>query len=279
MNLKNKFTLKHSFHLVNPSPWPITGALSLLTLVVGAVSYLHQYRCGGYILFIGYCLLICVLVGWWRDVIREATFAGMHTRSVRRGMRIGVYLFILSEIMFFAGFFWGFFHSSLVPDFHIGNMFPPKGINIIDPWKLPLANTLLLLSSGATLTWAHHGILTNSFEDARRGLALTIFLGTYFTVIQAYEFVTATFTIADGIYGSAFYLLTGFHGLHVLVGSVFLITCYIRLKKHHFLLDHHFNFEAAAWYWHFVDVVWIFLFLFLYWWGGSSSNNDYYFIG
>jgi cytochrome c oxidase subunit 3 len=177
-------------------------------------------------------------------------------------------LFIVSEVMFFAAFFWAFFHSSLAPTVEIGAVWPPKGIEVLDPWQIPFLNTVILLSSGAAVTWAHHAIILSYRDQAIQGLTLTILLAILFTGFQVFEYLEAPFTISDGIYGSTFFLATGFHGFHVFVGTVFLIICLIRQMKNHFTNNHHFGFEAAAWYWHFVDVVWLFLFVSIYWWGG-----------
>lgn len=266
--MKNSLSQKHSFHIVDMSPWPILTSLSLLLLTFGSTMYLHLYEKGGLLAFIGLVSLIFCLNFWWRDVVRESTFLGYHTVRVQSGIKIAMIIFIISEIMFFVGFFWSFFHSSLSPDFHIGGIWPPKAIATLDPWSIPLLNTIILLSSGATLTWAHHGILTNSGKDTKLGLILTLSLAIIFTLFQLHEYKTASFTIADGIYGSVFYLTTGFHGFHVIVGTIFLCVVFYRYLSQHFILTH-LNFEIAAWYWHFVDVVWIFLFIFLYWWGGN----------
>jgi len=205
----------------------------------------------------------------WRDVIRESTFEGKHTTYVQKGLRIGMILFIISEIMFFVAFFWGFFHSSLAPTIAIGCVWPPIGIEPISAFGLPLLNTLLLLTSGATVTWTHHSIISGNKQESVISLLLTIILALIFTVIQVFEYIQAPFTISSGIYGSTFFMSTGFHGFHVLIGTLFLSVCLYRLIKGHFTKEHHLGFEAAAWYWHFVDVVWLFLFVSVYWWGGA----------
>lgn len=262
-------TQKHSFHMVDLSPWPFCSAVSLLTLTLGLVMYFHKFKYGICIWTTALEFLIIILTFWWRDIIRESTFLGYHTKSVQKSIKLAMIIFILSEIMFFFGFFWAFFHSALVPDFHIGGIWPPFGINPINPWHFPLANTLILLSSGATLTWAHHAFINNITEEVINGLSLTIGLAILFTLIQMHEYIMASFSINDGIYGSVFYFLTGFHGLHVIIGTIFLSICFGRLIQGHLLLDQHLNFILAAWYWHFVDVVWLFLFVFVYWWGGK----------
>lgn len=231
--------------------------------------YMQSYSGGGLVLTLGFCMILYSMVVWWRDVVREATFEGHHTYAVQVGLRYGVLLFIISEVMFFVAFFWAFFHSSLAPTVEIGCVWPPKGIEVLNPWEIPFLNTVILLSSGAAVTWAHHAILAGNRPQGLLALALTIVLATIFTGFQALEYLEAPFTISDGIYGSTFYLSTGFHGFHVFVGTVFLTVCLFRYSKGHFTKQHHFGFEAAAWYWHMVDVIWLFLFVCIYYWGGA----------
>jgi cytochrome c oxidase subunit 3 len=267
VNLIIKNNLKHPFHLVDPSPWPLISAIGSFFATFGGVMYMHFYQSGAFLLSIGILIILYVMFAWWRDIVREGTFEGQHTQAVQNGLRLGMILFIVSEIMFFFAFFWAFFHSSLSPVPEIGGIWPPQQITLLNPWEIPLLNTVILLSSGATVTWAHHSILANSRFNALLSLITTIFLAVIFSLLQLFEYQSAPFSIADSIYGSTFYLLTGFHGFHVLIGTCFLITCFIRLYFHHFTQEHHFGFEAAAWYWHFVDVVWLFLFITIYWWG------------
>ena len=259
-------TGKHPYHLVDPSPWPIVGAISALVLAVGAVVYMHGEN--PWMLIVGGLLTGLTMFMWWRDVVREATFGGYHTAIVQIGLRYGMALFIASEVMFFAAFFWAFFNASLFPPAAIGGVWPPPGIKTLDAFELPFLNTLILLTSGVTVSWAHHALREDNRRDVLRGLGLTIGLGIAFTCVQAYEYGHATFGFTEGIYSSTFYMATGFHGFHVIVGTIFLTVCFFRAKKGHFKPDHHFGFEAAAWYWHFVDVVWLFLFTSVYWWGG-----------
>jgi cytochrome c oxidase subunit 3 len=263
-----KDSRRHAYHLVNVSPWPIMGAFSALTLTVGGVMYMHSFINGNYVLLLGLLMVLYTMFVWWRDVIRESTFEGHHTKIVQKGLRYGMILFIVSEVMFFFAFFWAFFASSLAPSIEIGAVWPPKGILVFNPWEIPLCNTLILLLSGFTITWSHHAIVAAKRKQAIISLVLTVLLGMFFTYLQGLEYVEAPFRISDGIYGSTFYLATGFHGLHVLIGTIFLTVCLVRLIKNHFTSTHHFGFEAAAWYWHFVDVVWLFLFATIYWWGG-----------
>jgi len=180
---------------------------------------------------------------------------------------MGMLLFIVSEIMFFFAFFWAFFHSSLNPSIVLGGVFPPAYLTILDPWKIPLLNTVILLTSGASITYAHHSIVLGDKMSSLKGLFITILLAVIFTSLQVYEYLNSPFSISDSVYGSTFYLTTGFHGFHVFVGTCFIAFCTLRLYKNHFTCEHHFGFEASAWYWHFVDVVWLFLFIAVYWWG------------
>ena len=229
--------------------------------------YLHGYNNTGFIFKFGFIILVLVSFCWWRDIIRESTFEGQHTSAVQTGLKIGVIVFIVSEIMFFLSFFWAFFHFSLNPSIFIGGVWPPAFLVTLNPWKIPLANTLLLVSSGATLNLAHYSIMLGSKDLAVRGLLATIFLAFIFTSLQAYEYYNAPFSISTSVYGSCFFMLTGFHGFHVIIGTTFLIVCLIRLNYNHFTRDRHVGFESAAWYWHFVDVVWIFLYFVVYIWG------------
>ena len=258
---------RHLFHLVDPSPWPFVTALAAFTMMNGSVMYFHSVKGGNFVMLFGLILVVLTMIIWWRDVIREATFEGHHTKVVQTGLRYGMILFIVSEIMFFFAFFWAFFHSSLAPTIEIGSILPPQAIHPFNPWEVPLLNTIILLTSGATVTWAHHAITTGIRYEAIYGLILTVLLALIFTALQVFEYLEASFNIADGIYGSTFFMATGFHGFHVIIGTLFLAVCLFRLIKYHFTTTHHFGFEAAAWYWHFVDVVWLFLFVSIYWWG------------
>nr|WCS91752.1 cytochrome c oxidase subunit 3 [Dyscolus oopteroides]WCS91817.1 cytochrome c oxidase subunit 3 [Dyscolus oopteroides]WCS91856.1 cytochrome c oxidase subunit 3 [Dyscolus oopteroides]WCS92038.1 cytochrome c oxidase subunit 3 [Dyscolus oopteroides]WCS92077.1 cytochrome c oxidase subunit 3 [Dyscolus oopteroides] len=255
----------HPYHLVDYSPWPLTGALGAMMMVSGLVKWFHQYNMN--LLMIGMLVTILTMIQWWRDITREGTFQGLHTYVVTMGLRWGMILFITSEVFFFLSFFWGFFHSSLSPAIELGNMWPPAGIETFNPLQIPLLNTLILLTSGVTVTWAHHSLMENNYNQSLQGLLFTVLLGFYFTILQAFEYIESPFTIADSIYGSTFFMATGFHGLHVIIGTTFLLVCLIRHYFNHFSSIHHFGFEAAAWYWHFVDVVWLFLYISIYWWG------------
>jgi len=287
----------HDYHLVDPSPWPITGAFAALVMAVGAIAWMAQHKgspiygftYGGTMFFAGFASVLGVMYAWWSDIIREAEREGHHTAVVQLHHRYGMILFILSEVMFFVAWFWAFFDSALFPADPTQVMrteifqcvWPPKGIEVLSPWKLPLLNTLILLTSGATLTWAHHGLLNNDREVLKKGLMATIGLGLLFTCIQGYEYAHAPFAFsfdpahpAATNYGSTFFMATGFHGFHVIVGTIFLIVCLFRTMKGHFKPDHHLGFEFAAWYWHFVDVVWLFLFCCIYVWGNWGGAME-----
>ena len=256
---------KHDYHLVDPSPWPIFCSFAALILAIGAVYYFTSKNL--WLVYVGAAVTLYGMFMWFRDVINEAEHNGDHTPVVQIGMRYGMILFIVSEVMFFVAWFWAYFDASLYPDAVGGSVWPPKGIETLDPWHIPLINTLILLLSGTTVTWAHHALLENDRKSLKQGLILTVILGAIFTMFQAYEYVVAPFNLSSGIYGATFYMATGFHGFHVLVGTLFLLVCLFRVNAGHYKPDHHFGFEAAAWYWHFVDVVWLFLFAAVYIWG------------
>ncbi|NP_007841.1 cytochrome c oxidase subunit III (mitochondrion) [Pongo abelii] len=255
----------HAYHMVKPSPWPLTGALSALLTTSGLTMWFHFHSTT--LLLTGLLTNALTMYQWWRDVVRESTYQGHHTLPVQKGLRYGMILFITSEVFFFAGFFWAFYHSSLAPTPQLGGHWPPTGIIPLNPLEVPLLNTSVLLASGVSITWAHHSLMENNRTQMIQALLITILLGIYFTLLQASEYIEAPFTISDGIYGSTFFMATGFHGLHVIIGSTFLTVCLARQLLFHFTSKHHFGFEAAAWYWHFVDVVWLFLYVSIYWWG------------
>jgi cytochrome c oxidase subunit 3 len=259
----------HSYHLVDPSPWPLLASLGGFMLTSGLVLYMHKFIGGWQLLITGFTLILYIMYTWWRDVVREATFEDQHSITVQKGLRLGMVLFIVSEVMFFFAFFWAFFHSSIAPTYNIGGVWPPKAITTINTFTIPLTNTFLLLTSGATVTWAHHAILARAKKHTLVALIFTILLAILFTCLQGLEYINAPFNISDGVYGSCFYMATGFHGFHVFIGTVALIVSFIRIILNHFTNKHHFGFEAAIWYWHFVDVVWLFLFINVYWWSSK----------
>jgi cytochrome c oxidase subunit 3 len=266
----------HPYHLVNPSPWPLLTSFSLLLFVVGGAFALHKQAIGHLLLLAGFLSVSSCCFFWWRDVIREGIHDHAHTSKVRLGLRVGMVLFIVSEIMFFFAFFWAYFgaaffpHAAVSPDdvWNIGHaVWPPENIITFDPFDLPFMNTLILLLSGTTVTWAHAALLEGNQKDTVRALTFTVILGVLFSLCQAYEYSHAAFGLADGKYAATFYLATGFHGVHVIIGTVFLAVNLVRAKRGTLFLEKegHLGFEFAAWYWHFVDVVWLFLFVGIYW--------------
>ena len=266
MNLSNMSNIMcHPYHIVDESPWPLFGSIGGLYLTTGIIRWFHLNRV--YLFIIGLILLGLVITQWWRDISREGAIQGLHTSITELGLRWGIALFIVSEVFFFLRFFWAFFHRRLSPTVEVGSLWPPFGIQVFNPFQVPLLNTIILISSGIRVTWAHHALIEGNYTQTSQGLALTVILGIYFTMLQGLEYYEARFTFADSIYGSTFFIATGFHGLHVVVGTIFLIVTWFRHLKGEFRASHHFGFEAAAWYWHFVDVVWLFLYMVIYWWG------------
>ena len=257
--------IRQPFHVVDQSPWPILASVRVLALISGAGAWIYNFSII-YIL-IGLISTIICSFSWWRDVIRERAYIGYHNSYTSANHRWAILIFILSEVLFFIRFFWGFFHRRLAPTPEIGCCWPPAGITVLNPFAVPLLNTIILLSSGFSVTWAHHALISNSRSQALQGLIITVILGAYFTTLQVDEYFETAFSISDSVYGTLFFVCTGFHGLHVLIGTIFLGVTLFRIYMHQFSSLHHFGFEAAAWYWHFVDVVWICLYLLIYWWG------------
>ncbi len=264
----------HPYHLVDPSPMPILTSFAMMALVVGIAMTFHEMAAGSYVLAGGVLSVIVCCFYWWRDVIREGLYEKAHTIAVQHGLRIGMGLFITSEVMFFFVFFWAFFGAALYPILPLEDtwaiaegVWPPAGIITFDPLDLPFINTLILLLSGTTVTWAHHALLEGNRKDLITALWLTVGLGVFFSLLQAYEYSHAAFGLTDGIYATTFYLATGFHGAHVIIGTIFLAVNLYRAHQDTLSEDGHLGFEFAAWYWHFVDVVWLFLFVFVYVWG------------
>ena len=274
----------HDYHILEPDPWPIIGAFSALALFGGLVMWMHDNPYGKFVMALGVLGVGTTMFNWWSNTVREA-HEGHHTPVVQLHLRYGMILFIASEVMFFLAWFWAFFSAALFPpaievvagvaqpisDATVHASWPPKGIEVLDPFGFPLLNTFILLCSGTTVTWAHHALIHGDREGLKKGLWCTILLGLLFTSIQAYEYVHAPFAFKGTIYGATFFMATGFHGFHVIVGTIFLAVCLARAYKGDFTPKQHFGFEAAAWYWHFVDVVWLFLFVSIYVWGGWGA--------
>ena len=258
----------HPYHMVDPSPWPVVGSIAAGVLAFGLIWFMHDVT--PWVLPLGLLFSVWVMYVWWKDVVTEATFQKAHSKVTQLGLRYGMALFISSEVMFFFAWFWAFFNAAIYPTEQMGGTWPPSspelGVEVFNPWGIPFINTAILLTSGITVTWAHHGLRKGDKKALIRGLWLTVILGAIFTGFQAYEYMNAPFDFTGGIFGTTFFMATGFHGLHVIIGTIFLAVCLVRASKDHFTPDHHFGFEAAAWYWHFVDVVWLFLFTFIYWW-------------
>jgi cytochrome c oxidase subunit 3 len=277
-------TKNHDYHILPPDQWPLIGAFSALALTGGGVMWMHDNPYGKFVFLLGLLGVLVTMFSWWGNVIREGK-AGDHTPVVQLHLRYGMILFIASEVMFFVAWFWAFFSSALFPaplevvegaaslvtDGSLVAQWPPKGIEVLDPFGFPLLNTFILLCSGTTVTWAHHALIHGDREGLKRGLWCTILLGLLFTSIQAYEYAQAPFAFKGNIYGATFFMATGFHGAHVIIGTIFLAVCLVRSYKGDFTPKQHFGFEAAAWYWHFVDVVWLFLFVSIYVWGGWGA--------
>lgn len=257
----------HPFHLVSPSPWPLFTCVSLLTLTCSGVLTMHGFNNSYIFLSIAFLALVSSMAFWWRDVISEGTYLGNHTLAVQRGLNMGVALFIVSEALFFLAIFWAFFHSALSPTVELGAQWPPMGIEAINPFELPLLNTIILLSSGTTVTYAHHSLIKGNRSGTLNGLVATVILAVVFTLFQGVEYTVSSFTISDGAYGSCFYFGTGFHGLHVIIGTIFITAGLWRVLAYHSTDNHHLGLESGILYWHFVDVVWLFLFISIYYWG------------
>ncbi len=290
--MADSHNVNHDYHIIDPSPWPLIGSIGAFVMAIGAIAFM-RYNAGGevvlagidlanakyWILALGLLVVLYTMYGWWSATIKES-LEGHHTKVVSLHLRYGMILFIASEVMFFVAWFWAFFDASLYSGEAIqearvaftGGHWPPEGIEVLDPWHLPLYNTIILLLSGTTVTWAHHALLEDDRSTLKGMLFATVLLGIIFSFVQAYEYGHAAFTFSESIYGATFYMATGFHGFHVLVGTIFLIICLLRAMAGQMTPEKHFGFEAAAWYWHFVDVVWLFLFCAVYVWGSYGAS-------
>jgi len=257
----------HPFHLVSPSPWPFNTSISLFVLTVSMALSMHSFSFLHNILYLGLIGLVFSMFFWFRDIISEASFLGNHTLAVQKGLHLGVILFIVSEALFFLAIFWAFFHSALTPTVELGAQWPPMGIEPVNPFELPLLNTVILLSSGATITYAHHSLIKGERRGALYGSIFTVLLALIFTFFQGVEYSVSSFTISDGVFGTCFFFGTGFHGFHVIIGTIFLSVALWRIYSYHLTDHHHLGYEAGILYWHFVDVVWLFLYVSMYYWG------------
>lgn len=255
----------HKFHLVDPSPWPIIISFIILNYTRIVILFFNTKKILPIIINI--IIIILVILTWWKDIKRERTFQGHHTQLVIKSIKYGILLFIISEVLFFIRFFWSFFHHRLTPTHELGLNWPPKNIEAFNPLNIPLINTIILLRSGVSVTWTHSSICINNLNNTKLRLIITIILGIYFSFLQFFEYYYAPFSIRDSVYGRTFFLTTGFHGIHVIIGTLFLIHVLTRLIKINFSSTHHLGIEIAIWYWHFVDVVWLFLYITIYWWG------------
>ena len=264
---QRKYFQSFPFHLVDQSPWPLVIRFTLFTMAIGAVAYFQGFNYGGHLLFLGFILTVSIMILWFRDVTLEATYLGHHTFEVRKGLTLGFALFVVSEIFVFLSVFWSYFHSSLAPTIEIGSSWPPLGITPLDPFAIPLLNTILLLSSGAFVTWSHHALIQGNRAGAIYGAIATVILAIVFTGFQGVEYSVSSFTISDGAFGTCFYFGTGFHVFHVIIGTLFLGVGLWIIYAYHLTDNHHLGFEGGILYWHFVDVVWLFLYVSIYYWG------------
>lgn len=253
------------FVCLNARFWPFYISINLLWVVVSFVLYISNKLSVGFVLLSAFILILLIFL-WWRDVIRERII-GFHTSKLELSFRFGILWFIASEIFFFISFFWAFYDSRLAPSVDIGLSWPPIGVAPLRVYSVPLLNTVILLSSGVTVTWSHHALINNFYSSSVYSLLITVILGVYFLSIQYEEYAESAFSISDGVYGSTFFIRTGFHGIHVIVGTTMLFYTLVHIVLAKLTFNHHFIFEASAWYWHFVDVVWLFLFISIYWWG------------
>jgi len=266
VEVRNLFQ-NHPFHLVSPSPWPLFTSSNLFVLAASGALSMHNFNNSHYLVYVGFVLVVSSMSLWFRDIISEGTYLGNHTLAVQKGLNLGIILFIVSEGLFFMAIFWAFFHSALTPTVELGSQWPPIGIEPVNPFELPLLNTVILLSSGATITYAHHSLIQGKRKGALYGSIATVVLALIFTGFQAIEYSVSSFTISDGAFGACFFFGTGFHGIHVIVGTIFLGVALWRIYAYHLTDNHHLGFEGGILYWHFVDVVWLFLYVSVYYWG------------
>ena len=264
--IKTKFQA-HPFHLVDQSPWPLSISFTLFFMVIGAVLFMQGY--GGKLLLLGFILTVSIMYFWFEDVAAEGKLNGNHTKQVKKGLILGFYLFLVSEIFAFISVFWAYFHSSLVPTVEIGGVWPPLGITPLNPFAIPLLNTFILVSSGAFITYGHHALIAGKRSDSIISIFITIVLALIFTGLQYFEYSESSFTIADSVYGTTFYASTGLHGFHVIVGTIFIAVSFFRIINYSVTKHTHVGLESSILYWHFVDIVWLFLYIAVYYWGSS----------
>nr|AKM70018.1 cytochrome oxidase subunit III [Phloeomyzus passerinii] len=256
--------INQPYFILNLSPWPIMMSLNLFNFLISNIMMMNYNF--NLLLINNMIIILLIMMTWWRDIIRESTFQGKHNFFIMNLIKFSMILFIISEMFLFISFFWNFLHNSLSPSIELGLNWPPKNINFFNPILIPMLNTIILLTSSFTITLTHFYLLNNKKKKSIIYLNLTIILSIYFIILQMIEYKQATFTFSDSIFGSSFYMATGFHGLHVIIGMMFLIINLIRMIKNHFSFIHHISFELSAWYWHFIDIIWLFLYMTFYWW-------------
>ena len=258
---------QHPFHMVMPSPWPIVVSFALLSLALSLALTMHGYIGNMNMVYLALFVLLTSSILWFRDIVAEATYLGDHTIAVRKGINLGFLMFVLSEVLIFAGLFWAYFHSAMSPDVLLGACWPPVGIEAVQPTELPLLNTIILLSSGATVTYSHHALIAGNRNKALSGLLITFWLIVIFVTCQYIEYTNAAFTISDGVYGPVFYAGTGLHFLHMVMLAAMLGVNYWRMRNYHLTAGHHVGYETTIIYLHVLDVIWLFLYVVFYWWG------------
>lgn len=256
--------INQPYFILNLRPWPILISINSFNFLISNIIIINFKF--NLIRLLNLIIMILISIIWWRDIIRERTFQGNHNFYIINLIKLSIILFIISEIFLFISFFWNFIHNSLAPSIELGLNWPPKNINFFNPLLIPLLNTIILLTSRFTITLTHFYILNNFKNKSIKFINLTIILSIYFLILQAIEYNQANFTFSDSVFGSSFYIATGFHGLHVIIGTTFLSINLLRIIKIHFSFIHHIRFELAAWYWHFIDIIWLFLYITFYWW-------------
>lgn len=256
--------INQPYFLLNLRPWPILISLNTFNIIISNIILINFKF--NILIILNLLIIIIISIIWWRDIIRERTFQGNHNFYIINLIKLRIILFIISEIFLFISFFWNFLHNSLAPSIELGLNWPPKNIKFFNPLLIPILNTIILLTSRFTITLAHFYLINNNKNKTIIFINLTIILSIYFLILQIIEYKEATFTFSDSIFGSSFYIATGFHGIHVLIGTIFLIINLTRIIKIHFSFIHHIRFELAAWYWHFIDLIWLFLYITFYWW-------------